>query len=432
MQHTIPVEHWVKKIGPQTEEMASAIETCVHCGFCLAVCPTYQVLEEEPNSPRGRILLMRSVLEGDLTLQEAMPYLSPCRGCLACVTACPSGVHYGELITPFRAYARAKVPVGFMTHLQHTLVEQTLPYPGRFRSAAVLGRLIKPWSGILPEELQSMLSLLPEQLPVSQAMPALVEAVGARRARAALLVGCVQQVLSPEINWATTRVLAKNGVEVVIPEHQCCCGALLMHTGDHEQARVLARQNLRVFPEDVDVVLTNAAGCGSGMKEYGLLFKGQPEEEKASKFAHKVQDISEFLFDLGLVQPSPLPQPLKAAYHDACHLTHAQGISLEPRSLLSKIPNLTLLEIVDSSMCCGSAGTYNLEQPKIASELGERKAKNILESGCEAIVTGNIGCMVQIRNHLQSLGKMLPIFHTIELMDMAYSNDGGSGSSDFQ
>ncbi len=421
MQHTIPVPQLAEKIGPQVEEMAEAIEACVHCGFCLPVCPTYQVLGEEMDSPRGRIYLMKSVLEDSLPLDEALPYIDHCLGCLACVTACPSGVQYGDLVAPFRAYAHARASRPFFEKVQHALVTETLPYPGRFRSAAGLGRLVKPLRTALPRDLQEMLALVPDRLPRLPELPAVMPPKGSRRARAALLAGCVQQVLAPEIDWATLRVLAINGVEVVIPQRQACCGALLIHTGDHRQARDLARQNLEIFPKDVDAVLTNAAGCGSGMKEYALLFKGLPEEEQALEFARRVQDVSQFLAELGLKDPPALPQALKVAYHDACHLANAQGILEAPRQLLSSIPNLTLLEIADGGLCCGSAGTYNLEQPEVASELGRRKANHILESSAEAVATGNIGCMVQIRNHLQNLGKLLPVFHTFELLDIAYA-----------
>lgn len=421
MQHTIPVSELEKGFGPQVVAMAHAIESCVHCGFCLPVCPTYQILGEEMDSPRGRIVLMKSVLENEISLAEAAPYIDRCLGCLACVTTCPSGVRYGELITPFRAYARGRAPRKAIQNLQHRLVTQTLPYSSRFRSAITAGKLARPLGGLLPDELRGMLNLLPERLPAHRPLPSLTPAEGPRRARAALLVGCVQDVLAPEINWATLRVLAKNGVEVVVPPGQGCCGALLIHTGDHAQARALARQNLKAFPQDVDVILTNAAGCGSGMKEYALLFQGLRDETVASAFAEKVQDISQFLATLGLVEPSPLPQPLRVAYHDACHLAHAQGITAQPRSLLAAIPNLTLIGIQDSDTCCGSAGSYNLEQPEIAAELGRRKAQNILQSGAEAVAMSNIGCMVQIRNHLRTLGKLLPVFHILELLDMAYA-----------
>jgi glycolate oxidase iron-sulfur subunit len=421
MQHTIPISKLEKSLGPQAESMAHAVESCVHCGFCLSVCPTYQVLGEEMDSPRGRIVLMKSVLEGEVPLAEANPFIDRCLGCLACVTACPSGVRYGELVTPFRAYARGRVKRRAMKKVQHSLITQTLPYSSRFRSAVTVGKLARPFSGLLPDEIQSMLGMLPGRVPEYKPLPALTPAEGPRRARVAMLVGCVQDVLAPEINWATLRVLAKNGVEVVVPPRQGCCGALLLHTGDQAQARALARQNLSAFPLDVDAILTNAAGCGSGMKDYALLFKSRHEEKRAVQFAQQVQDISQFLAGLGMIPAPALPQPLKVAYHDACHLAHAQGITAQPRSLLAAIPNLTLLEIPDGTTCCGSAGTYNLEQPEIAAELGRRKALNIVQSGAEAIAMCNIGCMVQIRNHLVGQGKLLPVFHVMELLDMAYA-----------
>lgn len=420
MQHTIALNRLQKTVGPQITEMAQAIETCVHCGYCLAACPTYRVMGEEMDSPRGRIILMKSVLEGDVSLAEAMPYLDRCLGCLGCVTACPSGVRYGELITPFRAYARSRVQRRPLARLQHRLTIETLPYVGRFRAAAALGRLARPLQGALPQELSGMLALLPERMPAAKPLPALVPAQGPRRARVALLAGCVQQALAPEINWATLRVLAKNGVEVVIPEEQGCCGALLIHTGDHARARNQARRNLKAFPKDVDAILTNAAGCGSGMKEYPLLFKDCREAPLAEEFAGQVQDVSVFLADLGLLSPPPLPQPLRVAYHDACHLAHAQGVSIPPRHLLSAIPNLALLEIADGGLCCGSAGSYNLEQPEIAADLGRRKAATIAQSGAEAVAAGNIGCMIQIRAYLKAAGKLLPLFHTFEILDLAY------------
>ncbi len=221
----------------------------------------------------------------------------------------------------------------------------------------------------------------------------------------ALLAGCVQQALDPDINWATLRVLARNGVEVVIPPGQGCCGALLMHQGEQDRARSQARHNLPLFPADVDAVITNAAGCGSGMHEYGLLFAGMPEEEAAGLLAARTVDVAVFLAQLGLVAPPPLARPLKVAYHDACHLAHAQGVTAQPRQLLRAIPNLTLLEIPEGEICCGSAGTYNIEQPEIAGRLGQRKAANILRTGADAVAAGNIGCLVQIRTHLAAAGE---------------------------
>ena len=418
MQHSIPVE----TLGPQGEIMAQAVQTCVHCGFCLPACPTYRLLGEEMNSPRGRIFLMKEALEGNLALEEAMPYVDRCLGCVGCVPACPSGVAYGELLAGFRAYAeqrRTDRPAA--QKAQRRLIRETLPYAGRFRAAATAGRLGKRLAPALPGSLQAMVDLLPAELSKAAPLPYFYPAQGARRARVALLVGCVQQALAPEINWATLRVLSRNGVEVIIPQGQGCCGALSMHIGEAGQAKDLARANLAAFPTDVDAVVTNAAGCGSGMKEYPALFKGLAEEAQAIAFAGKALDVSVFLSRLGLVAPPTLTQPLTAAYHDACHLANAQGVRSEPRALLNSIPNLTLLEIPEGELCCGSAGTYNLEQPAIAGQLGERKARNILTTGAEAIITGNVGCLTQIAAHLARLGRPLPIWHTVQVLDRAYA-----------
>ena len=416
MQNTIPVEHF----GPPGEEMARAVSKCVHCGYCLPTCPTFAVLGEEMDSPRGRIFLMKSALEGGLALADTLPFVDRCLGCMACVTACPSGVKYGELLTPYRAHVDGRRNRTLAERLYRSLVRETLPYPARFRFAASLGKLARPFRTALPRQINTMLALLPEKLPPGESMPALIPAEGKRRARVALLTGCVQQVLAPRINLATARVLRRNGVEVVIPPGQGCCGALSSHTGEEEVARDFALHNFRAFPADVDAVVTNAAGCGSGMKEYSLLFKGALEEEQARSFAGRVKDVCEFLSGLGLRQPPSLPQPLRVAYHDACHLAHAQGITEAPRRMLGSIPNLTLLEVPEGELCCGSAGTYNLEQPALAAALGERKARNILQAGGEAVAMGNIGCMVQIQNHLAASGRSVPVLHTMEVLDMAY------------
>jgi glycolate oxidase iron-sulfur subunit len=421
MQHTISLKELAQAAGPQAQGMMQAIESCVHCGFCLPTCPTYTLLGEEMDSPRGRILLMKTVLEGELQVEEAAPYIDRCLGCLACVTACPSGVRYDELVGPFRAYAerRRTRPAG--ERLRRRLVQETLPYPARFRSAAALGKVGKALPSLVPGSLRPMLSLLPDRLPSDQPLPALSPALGKRRARVALLTGCVQQSLSPQINWATLRVLSQNGVEVVIPPDQGCCGALHLHTGQYEGARRLARHNLSVFPKDVDAVLTNAAGCGSGMKEYPQLFAEDPQLAEVEAFTGKVQDVSEFLDQLDLIPPKPLAQPLRVAYHDACHLANAQGVSEPPRRLLAAIPNLTLLEVPEGAICCGSAGTYNIDQPEIADGLGRRKAENILSVHPQAIALGNIGCLVQIQHHLEKLSSHLPVYHTFELLDIAYN-----------
>ena len=417
MQHNIRID----TLGPRGPAMARAVESCVHCGFCLPACPTYRELGEEMDSPRGRIMLMKTALEGNLSVEETLPFIDRCLGCLGCVTACPSGVKYGELIMSYRAYAEPRRSRPLMARVRRSLVQETLPYPGRFRAAATLGRAVRPLHGLAPQSLRPMLGLLPERLPPGQPLPALYPAKRLRRARVALLAGCVQQALDPAINWATLRVLAANGVEIVIPAGQGCCGALDMHIGSTQRAQEFAHRNMSSFPQDVDAVVTNAAGCGSGMHEYPLLFAGQPEAEEAAAFARRTKDVSVFLAELGIVSPPPLPQPLKVAYHDACHLAHAQGVTDPPRSLLRAIPNLTLLEIPEGEVCCGSAGTYNIEQPEIAARLGQRKAQNILHTGADAVVAGNIGCLVQISTHLKAAGRLLAIYHTMQVLDTAYA-----------
>src|SRR3972149_4381278 len=384
MQHQIPVE----RRGAQGPAMVRAVETCIHCGLCLPACPTYLVLAEEMDSPRGRIFLMKDLLEGRLeSSEESLLFIDRCLGCLACVSVCPSGVHYGELVAPFRAQAN------------------------RRRGRPLGGR---------PPRRRAVAALPPRTLPEAPPLPHVFPAQGRRRARVALLAGCVQQVLSPEINWATLRVLSRNGVEVVVPRGQGCCGALSLHAGEADQARTLARRNLRAFPQDVDSVVTNAAGCGSGMKEYGLLFAGEADEAEARGLAARVRDVAEFLDTLGVAASGALPRPARVAYHDACHLAHAQGIRAAPRRLLSAIDHLQLVEIPESDVCCGSAGIYNLEQTEIARTLQERKVSAILSTGANAVATGNIGCLVQIRVGLGRHGAPVRAYHTMELLDQAY------------
>jgi glycolate oxidase iron-sulfur subunit len=417
VQHSIPLEQY----GPQAASMADAIESCVHCGFCLPTCPTYVALGEEMDSPRGRILLMKEVLEGKIELENALPYVDNCLGCQACETACPSGVKYGELITPFRAYAekhRERKPID---RLQRMVTLQTLPYPQRFRLAARFGRFARPLARVLPASIASMLQLLPDKLPASQPLPSFYPAQGERRARVALLAGCAQQVLSPNIGWATLRVLARNGIETVIPAAQGCCGALSMHTGAAEQARRLARRNLRAFPDDVDAVITNAAGCGSGMREYELLFQGEPEHARAAALASKVTDVTVLLQQLGVVDMPAVETELTIAYHDACHLAHAQKVRYPPRQLLAAIPGVTVVTPAEWELCCGSAGTYNVERPEIASRLGERKARNLISTNAQLVAAGNIGCLTQLTTHLLNLGHDIPVMHTIEVLDAAYA-----------
>jgi Fe-S oxidoreductase len=268
-----------------------------------------------------------------------------------------------------------------------------------------------------------MLDLVPDTLLKPRPLPELHPAEGERRARVALLAGCAQQVLAPEINWATLRVLASNGVEVAIPRGQGCCGALAMHTGQAERAKAHARRNFDAFPSDVDAVVTNAAGCGAGMREYGLLFKGSDEEQQARALAERTMDVSVFLDELGLKPPPPpLPEPLKLAYQDACHLAHAQAVRSAPRKLLGAIPNVTFAGARGlAALLRVRAGTYNIEHPEVAGELGRRKAEALLATGADAVATGNIGCLTQIEASLAALGRDLPVMHTLQALDRAYA-----------
>ena len=416
MQHTIPID----EIGPWGQPMAKAVQQCVHCGFCLPACPTYHVLGEEMDSPRGRIFLMKEVLEGRLEFEEAAPYIDRCLGCVGCETACPSGVGYGELLTPFRSLAEAHRNRSLLDRVLRWFVLETLPYPARFRWGARLGRWAKPLRGLVPGRLGNMLDLLPSNLPRAERLPEIYPAEGQRRARVALVAGCAQQVLAPDINWATLRVLAKNGVEVVVPPEQGCCGALAAHTGAAVQARKFARHNLQVFPDDVDAILTNAAGCGSGIHEYALWLRGEPEQAVAEAFVQRVQDVTAFLAELGLCATATLEKPTRVAMHDACHLAHAQGVRQQPRELLAAVGNLELVEIPESDICCGSAGTYNIEQPQTAAELGQKKATAIGSTGTQVVATGNIGCMTQINTHLIHLNHHIPVMHTMQILDRAY------------
>ncbi len=417
MLHEIQPE----KHPPLGDEMASAISTCVHCGFCLAACPTYQELGQEADSPRGRIVLMKEVLEGKLALETALPHIDPCLGCLACEPACPSGVPYRDLISPFRAMAEEQRKRTLGEKLRRMITQMTLPYPGRFALAARTGKMAKPFAFLLPPSLRVMLDLLPPSLPAKQRWDEINPAVGETRARVALLIGCAQSVLDPDINSATIDVLTRNGVEVVVPPSQGCCGALSWHVGNHRSAQSFAAANLDAFPTDVDAIITNAAGCGSGMHEYHLILKGTADQARAVEFCKKVHDVSAFLARLGDLQPLPdRDRKLRVAYHDACHLANAQGVRIEPRNLLRMIPGVEICEIADPHLCCGSAGTYNIDQPEIADSLGQQKVDNVVATNPDVIATGNIGCMTQLRTHLAKRGSSIPVRHTMQVLRDAY------------
>ena len=411
------MRHQIVSDDLRAPEMAEAVEKCVHCGFCLAACPTYNLLGEEMDSPRGRIYLMKNVLEENLPAAEAQPYIDRCLGCMACVPACPSGVEYGDLLVGYRALQEKQRQRPPLDALARKLICETLPYPRRFRLAALSGKLGKALLPALPDAFAAMLSLLPDKLPPARPLPALLPAQGEQRGKVALLLGCVQDVLAPEINHAAAHVLARNGVEVHIPRGQGCCGSILLHVGEEQGARDIARRNFGPIPEDVDAIITTAAGCGSGMKDYELLFKGQADAARAAAFSQKVVDFSAYLARLGVREMKGFPSERRVVYQDACHLLHAQGHGREPRALLNAIPNLRLVEIADAGMCCGSAGTYNIDQPKIAAELARRKAASILAAEPDLIVSGNIGCITQLRQELARQNLTLPVQHIAEVLE---------------
>src|SRR6266404_3286423 len=301
MLHSIPTD----KFGPLGQPMTNAVEACVHCGFCLAACPTYRELGQEMDTPRGRIVLMKQVLEGNLPWEAAQPHIDRCLGCLACEPACPSGVSYRDLISPFRALAQSKFRISAAEKLRRFLASRTIPFPNRFRLAAWAGRLALPWRFLLPAALRPMLDFLPGRIPPRAKWARVNAAQGERRAQVALLLGCAQQVLDPDINTATIEVLVRNGIEVIVPAGQGCCGGLAWHTGDLRGAQAFARRNLDAFPAGVDAILTNAAGCGSAMHEYHLILRGTTDEGRAEAFRRRVLDVSVFLKRIGLRELPP-------------------------------------------------------------------------------------------------------------------------------
>src|SRR5688572_27478899 len=410
-----------KAHGPLGEPMAHAVQACVHCGFCLAACPTYHELGQEMDSPRGRIVLMKQVLEGTLPAEAAQPHIDRCLGCLACEPACPSGVPYRDLISPYRAQVQEKLPRTRGEKLRRWLAAQTIPFPKRFRLAlrgATIGRVL---GGLVPSALRPMLTLAPRAVPAAVVLPAVSPARGERRARVALLAGCAQQVLEPDINVATIDVLTRNGIEVIVPRAQACCGGLAWHTGDRSAAQAFARRNLDAFPADVDAILTNAAGCGSAMHEYHLILRGTADEARADAFRKRVVDVSVFLARIGLREkPAGWTKPQVIAYHDACHLANAQNVRTQPRSLLKAIPGVDLWEIANPHLCCGSAGTYKLDDRAIAALLGDKKAEASIATGATIVATGNIGWDKQVPSHIEKLGAAVGVRHTMQVVRDAY------------
>jgi glycolate oxidase iron-sulfur subunit len=407
-----------------------AIRACVHCGICLPQCPTYRVLGEEMDSPRGRVYLMRAAAEGRIGLTDTFArHIDRCLGCRACETACPSGVPFGSLLEATRAQLERRRPRARRRALTRLLFA-VFPHPERL--AAVLAatrwyqrtglqRLVRA-VGVLRffPRLAAMDALL-ATVPAPAALPELSPARGRRRGRAGLLVGCVQRYLYPSINRHTARLLSLAGYDVVVPSGQGCCGALDLHAGRLDDLRARARELAATFPRDLDVVVTNAAGCGSTLKEYAHWVSDSPEVDA---LARRARDVTEVLDDAEL----PLGRlDVTVTYHDACHLAHGQRIRSEPRALLARVPGLRLIELPDSDLCCGSAGIYNLLEPDIADRLLELKIARIVETGARIVAAGNPGCLLQIAKGCRARGLDVEVLHPVEILARAVDRHRGGG-----
>ena len=406
------------------------IDDCVHCGFCLPHCPTYVSWGEEMDSPRGRIDLMRGLRAGTTPMTPTVAgHFDKCLGCMACVTACPSGVRYDVLIEETRALVERTYARGAFDRAHRAMIFSLFPYPRRLK-VMVAFLLVYTWTGLgwllrhtlvklLPRRLREMEALQPEVTThnLFAKLPQRVAAQGERRMKVAMVAGCVQRVFNPGVNEATLRVLSAEGCEVVIPKGQGCCGALSMHAGREHESVEFARELMKTLAaEQVDAIIINAAGCGSHLKDYGRLL----QSDEARAFSGKIRDINEFLAAL---PPRAKRGPVQrtVAMHDACHLQHAQRIFAQPRQLLAGIPGLTLLEVPDGGQCCGSAGIYNLVQPESAGQIGARKVDNVLSTGADLLSSANPGCTLQIQKILRERGRSLPAAHPIEILDASIS-----------
>ena len=407
---------------------AALIGDCVHCGFCLPTCPTYVLWGEEMDSPRGRIYLMKEGLEGEPMSDSMVSHWDACLGCMACVTACPSGVQYDRLIEQTRAQVERRHERSAKDKALRGLIFSVFPHPKRLRLLRGPLRLLQRSrldlalrrTGLLDKlapQLAAMERLAP-RLGRPEPLPPYIRAAGERRAVVGLLTGCVQGAFFPGVNSATARVLQAEGCDVVVPPAQGCCGALSVHNGRETEGQEYARRLVDAFEgSGVEYVVVNSAGCGSTMKEYAELLADDPAyADRARVFAERVRDVAEILDELGAVAPRH-PLEMSVAYHDACHLGHAQGVRAQPRRLLEAIPGLELREIAEAELCCGSAGVYNILNPEPARELGDRKAANIVATGAQVLVTANPGCLMQVTSAIERSGHPMGLAHTIEVLD---------------
>lgn len=418
---------------PPDSELLNA---CVHCGFCLQTCPTYTLWGKEMDSPRGRIHLMSMAIEGEVGLTDLyVSHFDHCLGCLACVSACPSGVKYGKLIEAMRGQVQRKYRRPLHERALRRMISAVFSKPARMRRLMVplrayqrlgLQRLARALhlTSLLPRSLRVMEQLLPDLsgTDTSVVLPSRIPPQGEKRRAVALLTGCVQSVFMGQVNAATARVLAAEGCEVLVPPEQGCCGALMMDLGQEQDALDSARKLIDQFETlPVDTIVVNAAGCGAVLKDYGYLLRDDPKYcDRAIAFSAKCKDVSELLAELKPRTPRH-PVALRVAFHDPCHLQHAQGLREQPRAMLRTIPGLELLEISEAALCCGSAGLYSLVQSDTAHELGERKVERIIATPAQAVATGNPGCQLQIKALLNEVGHPLPVMHYMELLDASIS-----------
>ncbi|MBK6466682.1 MAG: glycolate oxidase subunit GlcF [Rhodobacter sp.] len=396
------------------------LRSCVHCGFCTATCPTYQVLGDELDSPRGRIYLIKDMLEkGHPADERTVRHIDRCLSCLACMTTCPSGVHYMHLIDHARAHVEKTYRRPFMDRVLRAVLSRVIPYPGRFRLALLGAKMARPFQRLIPDaRLRAMVAMAPKRVPpVSRNDDAQVfPAQGARRMRVALMTGCAQKALNTDINDSTIRLLRRLGCEVVVAKGAGCCGALTHHMGKEAMAHGSAAANIRAWMAEksaggLDAIVINTSGCGTTVKDYGHMFRLGPMAAEAAEISRLTRDISEVLVTLGL--PEGAPKGLRVAYHAACSLQHGQQVKSAPKDLLKRA-GFEVVEPADSHLCCGSAGTYNLLQPVISAELKRRKVATLEAKAPQVIAAGNIGCMMQIGS-----GTGVPVVHTVELLDWA-------------